>query len=428
MDYSEFQKQIEQMPKIDTHEHIPAERHGVGNPIDFFDFLVPYICDNLLTAGASVEQWVVIQSKNLPFETRWETFAKFIDDIQYTTYFKALWRTLHDCYSMREMSLDEAKRVSLQLQKENIPGLYKRTFEMNKIESTLSFVPWNSIDAGTDESLYPVPTVSDISIRSIEDISGIEHATGININSIDTLLLAVRNIFEQYEQKGVKGIKFGSAYRRKLDFDITTKDEAERVLNKVLSEKVNGDTKMCKMPTGKLMLNEAKPLDDYLTDYMTGIAAEKGILVFFHVGIHAWNENSVESVHASYLESLIRRHPKAKFILLHCGMPFVDDAIILCKYYRNVFLNMTWCHIIDREQSKMCVKKFIELLPISKIMGFGGDYIYPQQVYGHMQFAIENIASALWELVEKKEITEKDALQIAKKWLYENPKNIIGLK
>jgi hypothetical protein len=427
MNYQEFLDTIKQYPKIDTHEHIPAERFAVGNQIDFFDFLVPYICDNLLTAGATTEQWVLIQSKHMPFEERWETFELFIEDIRHTTYFKALWRTFHECYGMSEMSLEEAKRVSLMLQEENKAGLYKKIFDRNKIESTLSFVPWNSIESGQDEGLYPVPTVSDICIRAREDIAMIERVTGVNINSFDSLLSGIRRLLDQYSEKNVKGIKFGSAYRRKLDFDATSREDAEKVFLKVMSEKVNGDSKMCGMPSGSLMLSDAKPLDDFLTDFMTGIAGEKGLPVFFHVGIHAWNENSVESIHASYLETLIRRHPETKFILLHCGMPFIDDAIILCKYFRNVSLNMTWCHIIDREQSRLCVRKFIELLPVSKITGFGGDYIYPQQVYGHLQFAIENIGSALWELVEKNEMGEQDALIIARKWFYDNPKKLLKL-
>lgn len=427
MSYLEFLDTIRSYPKIDTHEHIPAERFAVGNPIDFFDFLVPYICDNLLTAGATTEQWVLIQSKHRPFEERWGVFEMYIEDIRHTTYFKALWRTLHDCYSMTEMSLEEAERVSRILQDENKHGLYRKIFDQNNIESTLSFVPWNSLESGQDENLYPVPTVSDISIRSRDDISMIEKATGVTISNFDALLLAIHKLFDHYAKSNVMGIKFGSAYRRKLDFDVVSRQEAEDVFLKVIAEKVNGDSKMCGMPSGRLMLSEVKSLDDFLTDFMTGIAAEKGMPVFFHVGIHAWNENSVESIHASYLETLIRRHPEATFILLHCGMPFIDDAIILCKYFRNVSLNMTWCHIIDREQSRLCVRKFIELLPISKITGFGGDYIYPQQVYGHLQFAIENIATALWELVEQNEMSEKDALSIARKWFYENPKKLLKL-
>ena len=32
------------------------------------------------------------------------------------------------------------------------------------------------------------------------------------------------------------------------------------------------------------------------------------------------------------------------------SIPFIDEAVLLCKYYPNVFLNMTWDHIIDREK------------------------------------------------------------------------------
>ena len=427
MTYQEFIKTIASLNKIDTHEHYPTEDNIVGKKIDFFDLLVPYICDNLLTAGATTEQWIFIQSKSNSFEERWAIFALFLDDIKHTTYYRALWKTLHDCYAMTEMSCAQAFRISQLLQEENKSGLYKKINIMNNIEATFSFVPWNSFEVGQGENIYAVPTVSDISIRSSVDIALLAGVAGIAIESFETLLLAIDKLFEQYANKGCRAIKFGSAYRRKLDFDLVTRDDAAKAFNKVLSEKVNGDSKMCAMPRSVLTLSDAKPLDDYLTDYMVSIAGSKSIPVFFHAGIHAWNENSVEAIHVSYLEGLVRRHPNTTFILLHCGMPFVDDAIILCKYFRNVFLNMTWCHIIDREQSKVCVKKFIEMLPTNKISGFGGDYIYPQQVYGHLQFAIENIGTALWELVQRNEMTEQEAIIISKKWFYDNPKKLLKI-
>ena len=63
---------------------------------------------------------------------------------------------------------------------------------------------------------------------------------------------------------------------------------------------------MCGSPSAIITLEQAKPLDDYMTHFMMELAAERNFCVFFHVGIHAWNENSIEAIHGSYLEILIR--------------------------------------------------------------------------------------------------------------------------
>jgi len=425
--YTDFRNEIKALKKIDTHEHYPAEKYLVESKMGFFDYFVPYICDNLLTAGMKSENWAALANRNLPFDERWNIFEPFLEDIKHTTYFKALMKTFRDCYGMKEITKEEAVRVTANLNEEIKPGYFKEINNRNNVEKVLSFVSWHMPHIAEDDQMAPVPTTSDISIRSLTNIKALAEYTGINIYSFETLLDAVKALIDSYNKKGYRAIKFGSAYRRKLDFEPVTSYEAEKVLNLILSEKVNGDTKMCGSPTAMLTQEQAKPLDDYLTSYMAGLAGERKMSVFFHAGIHAWNENNVEAIHVACLESLIRRHPKTNFILLHCGMPFIDDAIMLAKYFNNVHLNMTWCYIIDKEQSKLCIRKFIELLPISKISAFGGDYSNPQQVYGHLEYAIDVISEVLWDLVEKGEMTEEEALIIAKKWFYDNPKNLLKL-
>lgn len=425
--YGPLREEIAKMKKIDTHEHYPAEKHFVDSHIDFFSLLSPYVCDNLLTAGMTVGQWGRVARPDTPFEEKWEIFEPFIQDIRHTTYFRAIYKTLKDCYGMQDITKQEALKVSEILKSENKPGLYRKINGRNNVEAVLSFLPWNMADAGEDEGMYPVPTVSDISIRSRASIDSLSEYTGVDIYSFDTLLNAVKTLMESYSKKGYKAVKFGSAYRRKLDFEAVSSCDAEKVFNTVLSEKVNGDTKMLSATGAVITVEEAKPLDDYITSYIAGLAGEMGMPVFFHAGIHAWNENNVEAIRVSYLENLVRRHPKTKFILLHCGMPFVDEAIMLCKYFANVHLNMTWCYIIDREQSMVCLKKFIELLPVSKISGFGGDYSMPQQVYGHLEYAMDSVAKVLEEYVGKNEMTREEAMEIARKWFYENPKKLLGI-
>jgi hypothetical protein len=83
---------------------------------------------------------------------------------------------------------------------------------------------------------------------------------------------------------------------------------------------------------------------------------------------------------------------------------------------------MTWDHIIERGISIDIMKRYIEMLPTSKIHLFGGDYLYPQQIYGSLIFTKENLYITLSELIKKGLMSEEQAKKIAIDWLYNNPK------
>ena len=83
---------------------------------------------------------------------------------------------------------------------------------------------------------------------------------------------------------------------------------------------------------------------------------------------------------------------------------------------------MTWDHIIERGKSIEIMKSYVEMLPTSKIHLFGGDYLFPQQIYGNVTFTKENLYVALSDLIKKGTINEEQAKKIAVDWLYNNPK------
>jgi hypothetical protein len=70
----------------------------------------------------------------------------------------------------------------------------------------------------------------------------------------------------------------------------------------------------------------------------------------------------------------------------------------------------------------------IDLVPMSKIIGFGGDYNVPvEKVFGHITMARENIARVLAARIERGQMSEDQAIGLAKKWLWDNPKDLYRL-
>jgi predicted TIM-barrel fold metal-dependent hydrolase len=146
------------------------------------------------------------------------------------------------------------------------------------------------------------------------------------------------------------------------------------------------------------------------------------------------------AVHAGYWEDFRRLDPKmmfsfaprrqdVKFDLFHLGMPMVRDAAIIGKTLPNVTLNLVWCPIISQAQTASILNEIIDMVPLNKIIAFGGDYkICIQNVYGHLKMAKEVVAGVLASRIEAGDFDMKEALRIAGMWFYENPARIYKLK
>lgn len=419
-------KYIDGLTVIDTHEHISSETEMLGLQLDIFNLFIPYIVDNLESAGITDSEMALMKNSQAPFKDRWAAFYKYYPAIQNSTYILALQTSLEEQYQFKNYGLEECQRISDLLKKDfATKGFMKKFFEKNKIESMLTFRGPSSEEVrrtyGEDKMML-VPTVNNICVKDKNSLEEISKITETPIRNLDEILAGIDKLFREYNAAGIKNIKFGSAYNRELNYKARTREEAEASFAKIMATPFDySDAKPNKYYVFHLE-DYHIPLDDYLTNYMFKQAAKYKMNAIFHVGIFAWNYNSVKNNHASSLEWLIKSYPTVNFVILHAGYPYFDEAILLAKYYPNVYINMTWDHIIERGKSIEIMKSYVEMLPTSKIHLFGGDYLFPQQIYGNVIFTKENLYIALTELIKKGTLNEEQAKKIAVDWLYNNPK------
>ncbi len=72
--------------------------------------------------------------------------------------------------------------------------------------------------------------------------------------------------------------------------------------------------------------------------------------------------------------------------------------------------------------------EWIEAVPASKIMAFGGDQRCVENTYGNLVVAKQVISDVLTEKVRSGYLSEKEALTVAKMILYDNPAGFYNLK
>jgi hypothetical protein len=89
---------------------------------------------------------------------------------------------------------------------------------------------------------------------------------------------------------------------------------------------------------------------------------------------------------------------------------------------------MCWIYLISPSYSKQFLHEWIETVPASKIMGFGGDYLNIENAYGHLLFAKQIISEVLIEKVRDGYLSEQEALNTAQMILHDNADNFYNLR
>ena len=126
----------------------------------------------------------------------------------------------------------------------------------------------------------------------------------------------------------------------------------------------------------------------------------------------------------SDLCSLLLRYPDTTFILMHMAYPYQHEAIALAKHYPNVVVDLCWAWIIDPVSTREFVQRFLVTAPHSKLLCFGGDHVFVENVVGHAEIARRGLAGALEALVSDGHLTIEEALGLIPQLMRENAERI----
>jgi predicted TIM-barrel fold metal-dependent hydrolase len=353
---------------------------------------------------------------------KWELLAPYYELVVAGSYSRAAHLAMERFYEIpRLRGADDAEALSERMREANKPGIYQRVLkDACRIAAAMNFVDLAGI--GVDREFFtPILFVTPFAeVSSLDALRAIEGGTGADGTSLSRYVDGLATYLEQEKRNGLKGIKFLSAYMRDLQFDPVDAGTAERVFNRIANESSG-------MRPSVLGYEETRPLQDHLLHRLVQVAGDLGLVVVFHTGIQAGNYNDLENARPTRLWGILRRFPRVRFNLLHGGLPFVDEAGMLAKYFPNVTVDMAWMHAISPELSVRALRDWVDLVPRNKVLGFGGDYHVVEKVYGHLVLARENIASALAGKAAQGAMSSQDASAWVRALLWENPRALYGL-
>ncbi|MHB1458963.1 MAG: hypothetical protein ACYC0V_18795 [Armatimonadota bacterium] len=100
--------------------------------------------------------------------------------------------------------------------------------------------------------------------------------------------------------------------------------------------------------------------------------------------------------------------------------PYTEELICICKNFPNVFIDFCWAWIFNPPASRRYLSDMLETVPLNKIHGFGGDFIFVEGTYGHSRIARREISRVLTKKIEEGRFSESYAIKAANMILREN--------
>ncbi len=394
-----------EIPVIDSHEHLVPEQEYLSYAYSGLNMFAGYLFYDLGSAGLDPEFQATLRDPGYrSVDHWWPVIRKYWEHVEHSSYARALKIAVKELYGIDQINTDTIFELAELIIADNTPGLYDRILRercgirrvVTQIK-TVSF-PNDPILAGLTH--YPVALHP--GFHGLDYIGRISEAAGGGLETLDDYAEALRKLMQQSVQEGSRGLKMVAG-----DYQIPDKAKAERELRQYLA---SSDFTM-----------ESMALRSYLLEVCLDVVSEHDLAAVVHGGYwRDFRENDPK-----HLLGFARRRTDVRFDLLHLGMPMIRDALLIGKNLPNVSLNLAWCPIISFEQTVHAINEMIDLVPMNKIIAFGGDYyMCVQKIYGHLTMARQAIAQVLSRRVSRGDFTKDQALSIARMWLYDNPGRI----
>jgi len=405
------------IPTVDAHEHLPPEKDHLAEAHDFYSLFEHYCQADLVAAGATPAELAMFANRDLPLEERWVKFKPFFSAIRTGSYARAALWVVRDLLDLPDLNDETYAEAGVRLQALQKPGLYDAILR-ERCNLAACIDCWYLDRSPYPDYFFHLAGGHDVvNLMSRETLDQLAEKCDRTIHRLDDALACMTQIVESWRANPqVVGIKSIHAYERSIAFQKVTHHEAELVFNQILTH-----------PDHTLSLTEAQPLQDYLMFELAARAEAVGLPMVFHTGLQAGNGNRIAHANPLLLQPLLEEFPRVRFDLFHGGMPWVREIAVLAKYFPGVHLNMAWMHIISPAQSRAALAEWLDMVPNTKIFGFGGDYLIVEKVYGHLKMARQNIARVLAEKVQEGSFSRAEASLVARRLMFDNPNEFYRL-
>ena len=408
---------INEMTIVDTHEHLlSVPRLKQRTTLDFMVLLQHYSADDIRSAGMSSKLFAKLREDSLSVIQKWNILKPFWESSKYTAYNRTALLAADKLFGINDIN-----ESTVELLSEKIVEAYKTDWIIRVINDKckIDYLIQDSEDRsfGTNGFRYVKRLDDFIWVNSKEKIISMAKQQNVSVVTIDDFIRALEIAFRDAKKKGIVGIKTAIAYDRILNFENSSRESAVKVFEELMNS-----------PDGtSLSFEKVKPFQDFMMHRVLDLARDNNLPVMIHTGLQIGKGNIIENSKPTHLVNLFFEYPTVSFIIYHGSYPYGGELSTLAKNFRNVYIDMCWLYIISPSYAERYLNEWIETVPASKIMAFGGDYLNVENLYGHLLLAKQVVARVLINKVKDGYLSESEAKNIAKMILHDNAVKIINL-
>lgn len=230
--------------------------------------------------------------------------------------------------------------------------------------------------------------------------------------TLDDYLDAIDEAIDGWRSHGVVGMKTAFAYTLGLKFSDPTRQEAQAAFARKRD----------------MSPQDAATVQHYAFRHALLGCKRNGLPVVIHTGFQIWGQSSLEQSNPMLLHNLLidPRYKDLTFVLLHGGNPYVGETTYLARMFPNVIIDFTWIAWMTRARFRMALAEWIEIVPHTRFC-WGSDSNVPENIVGIGQIVREVIANVLEDLMDRRIIDEKTALNFIQKTYLDTPKRVFSV-
>ncbi|MGB4293251.1 MAG: amidohydrolase family protein [Bacteroidales bacterium] len=409
---------IDTLRIIDTHEHLlNPDFLRKTNILDFFLLMNHYYYDDLISAGMPEELFNKLYNGNMPPEEKWKLIEPYWNRSLNTSFALVAKVAARNLFNVNEINANTVGILSQRIKSAYNNKNWFETILKDSCRIEYLVQDDDALALKVDWIKYVKRFTPWLNVRTKFGIDSIAMEQVEPIFTLEDFVKSLRNEFEKGLKNGMVGIKVISAYSRNLYFENTDVAAARKVFKTLVS----GDEDL------QIPWEKAKPLQDYMFHQLMEMAKQHGVPVIFHTGLQAEQGNDIRNSNPVLLANLFHEYPDVRFVLFHGSYPYGGELATLAKTYPNVYIDMNWTYAISPSYAKRYLSEWLETIPASKIMAFGGDYNCVENIYGVYQIAKQIITEVLTEKVTNNQLSENEARQVAKMILHDNAVEFYGL-
>jgi len=414
---SRLKNYVDSLRVIDNHEHLfdPAIIRGSS----FQDFMLLFQqngYDDLISAGMPGSLFDKLYNEDATPLQKWKIIEPYWKNSFNTSFSRIIIQGIEGLYNIDDLNESTVTRLSEKIKNVYITNWMDRLL---KDSCKIDFVIQDGYSLpGKDSYARYARRFEDwLTVYSKYRIDSLAIHQLDPIFSLEDFVKSLRLEFEKGIRQGMTVVKIFSAYSRTLDFERVEPEVARKVFRNL----VNGEEDHV------ISLNDARPLQDYMFYQLMDLAKEYNIPVAIHTGLQAGKNNFINNSDPTLLCNVFKAYPGIKFILYHGSYPYGGLLSALAKNYPNVYIDMNWTWSISPTYIERYLNEWIETVPSSKLIAFGGDAMVVENVYSELVTAKRIITGVLAGKVRDGYFTEAEARRVARMILHDNAAQLYNL-